>query len=77
MQQQHKSECEKTRAYFQLTVRARRMRDKSNRFQSTVCMTARGVIYAPQTVDDTKHARLLTGFSPPARRYGCHQIDVR
>jgi hypothetical protein len=27
--------------------------------------------------DHTKHTRLLTGFSPPPHRYGCHQIDVR
>jgi hypothetical protein len=26
------------------------MRDESNRFQLTVCMTARGVIYARQSV---------------------------
>jgi hypothetical protein len=41
---------EPARVYFPLTAREQRMRDESNRFQLTDCMTARGVIYARQSV---------------------------
>jgi hypothetical protein len=48
----------KTRMHFRLAVHAKRMREKWNHFQSTVCMMARGVIYAPPAARPFAHVAM-------------------